>query len=97
VYNDRSNLILGFHGCDESVCEALLNNPNKIKLSKETFDWLGHGMYFWENNYERALLWAKDKKKRGTLKKPAVIGAVIQPGYCCDFTDSNFIQVIKSL
>ncbi|HWW40731.1 hypothetical protein [Pedobacter sp.] len=96
MYNDRPNFILGFHGCDESDCHSLLNSSSKIKSSKEAFDWLGHGMYFWENNYERALIWAKDKKKRGKLKNPAVIGAIIQPGHCCDFTDTKYIEVIKA-
>lgn len=95
MYDQRPNLILGFHGCDESVRDQLLLDPNKYKTSKEDYDWLGHGIYFWENNYERALEWAKDKKKRGTIKKPAVIGAVLQLGNCCDLTDKKSIEVIK--
>lgn len=96
MYNQRPNLIIGFHGCDESTREQLLLNPNKYKASKEKHDWLGHGIYFWENNYERALEWAKDKKQRGTLKNPAVVGAVIQLGNCCDLTDKASIDIVKS-
>ena len=96
MYDVRPNLILGFHGCDEATCQSLLNFPDKIKISKEKHDWLGHGMYFWENNLERALDWAKDKKKRGEVEKPAVIGAILQLGYCCDFLDSRFIKMLKS-
>lgn len=96
MYNQRPNLILGFHGCDESVRDGLMFDPNKYKNSKEVHDWLGHGIYFWENNYERALEWAKDKKKRGKIDKPAVVGAVLQLGNCCDLTDKNSIDVVKS-
>lgn len=96
MYKQRPNLILGFHGCDETVRDQLLMNPNTYKASKETYDWLGHGIYFWENNYERALQWAKDKKKRGTLKNPAVVGAVLQLGNCCDLTDQESIAVVKN-
>ena len=53
-------------------------------------------MYFWENNYERAFQWAQDKKKRGTIKKPAVIGAILHLGYCCDLLDAKFIQMIQN-
>lgn len=95
MYNGRPNLILGFHGCDESIRDKLLLNPNHIRISQESYDWLGHGMYFWENNYERALLWAKDKKARGTLENPSIIGAIIQLGNCCDLTDSSSISLIK--
>ncbi|MFD2918375.1 hypothetical protein ACFS6H_01560 [Terrimonas rubra] len=96
MYNSRPNLIIGFHGCDESIRNHLVQNPNSVKKSQETFDWLGHGFYVWENNYERALKWAKDKKKRGGLTKPAVLGVVLQLNHCLDFTDSAFIDIISA-
>ena len=87
--------MLGFHGCDESVRNQLVQNPNSVKRSQEVFDWLGHGFYVWENNYERALQWAKDKKKRGKLTKPSVLGVVYQLDHCLDFTDSAFIDILS--
>lgn len=95
IYRNRPNLTIGFHGCDELVRNELVNNPNKIKKSQETFDWLGNGFYIWENNYKRALKWAKDKKQRGTLTTPSVIGVVYQLDYCLDFTDSEFIDILS--
>ena len=95
MYDARPNLIIGFHGCDEETRLKVLNQPDKIKVSKEKFDWLGHGMYFWENNYERALQWAEDKQKRGEIKKAAVIGAILQLNYCCDLLDSKYIKTIQ--
>ena len=92
MYNSRSNLIIGFHGCDEKVQKSLLNQPNKIQGSDKPYDWLGHGMYFWENNFERALQWAKDKERKGKIVKAAVVGAVISLDYCFDLTDTNFIN-----
>ena len=94
MYSIRPNLVFGFHGCDVKTSNRLLNEPNKIVFSKKPYDWLGHGMYFWENNYDRALQWAEDKKKRGEIENPAVIGAVLQLGYCLDFLDSHFIRMI---
>ena len=96
MYDVKPNLIIAFHGCDADICKALLNNPNHVKISRKPYDWLGHGMYFWENNYDRALQWANDKKKRGEINKPAVIGALLQPGYCCDFTETKYIQVLRN-
>src|ERR1700744_3150654 len=94
MYNNRPNLMLGFHGCDESIRDHLVNNPNSIKKSEETYDWLGNGFYVWENNYDRALQWAKDKKKRGTLTTPSVLGVIYQLDHCLDFTDSAYIKLI---
>ena len=56
MYSTRSNLILGFHGCEKSEQTKLISNSSYIKSSNESFDWLGHGMYFWENNPRRGLL-----------------------------------------
>ncbi len=52
-------------------------------------------MYFWEHNEWRALQWANEKKKAGTLEKPASIGAVIDLGYCLDLLDSSGIESLK--
>lgn len=95
MYKKRPNLTIGFHGCDESVRDDLVTNPDVVKRSQETFDWLGHGFYVWENNHSRALQWANDKKKRGTLKKPSVVGVLYQLEYCLDFTDSEFIDILS--
>jgi len=95
MYDVRPNIIIGFHGCDKSVRDKLVNSPDEMEYSKKPYDWLGHGMYFWENNYSRAQIWAEEKMKDGSIKNPSVIGAVIHLGYCCDFLDSKYIQVIK--
>ena len=96
MYETRPNLMLGFHGCDESVRDRLVYDPDVIRRSKEVFDWLGHGFYVWENNYERALQWAEDKKKRNpSFGKPAVLGVVYQLDHCLDFTDTVYIRNIE--
>ena len=96
MYSTRSNLILGFHGCEKSEQSKLISNKTYVRSSNESYDWLGHGMYFWENNPQRALLWAKQKKTAGTLKVPAVVGAVLDLGRCLDLLDSNNILLLKS-
>ena len=87
--------MLGFHGCDKSKRDQLIYEPDSIKKSREIFDWLGHGFYIWENNYERALQWAADKHKSGAITNPSVVGVVYQLNYCLDFTDSAFIKIIS--
>jgi len=89
MYNSRPGLLFGFHGCEASTRDALLANPDGIKKSEKPYDWLGHGMYFWENNIDRALQWAKDKKKRGEIEIPAVIGAVLDMGYCRGYKNAG--------
>lgn len=96
LYSSRSNLYIGFHGCDKSVAEAILQGGS-LKPSNNDYDWLGHGIYFWENNEQRALQFAEEASKRKTssIKDPFVIGAVIDLGYCLDLTDMSCLAEIK--
>jgi hypothetical protein len=94
MYNARPGLLIGFHGCDKVRQKELLINSAAMPVSIQPYDWLGNGMYFWENNSERALDWAKDKEAKGKIKEAAVIGAVIDLGHCCDLLDTSFIKMI---
>jgi len=93
MYDVKPNLIIGFHGCERTIRDQLLISPNDYKISQKPFDWLGHGLYFWENNYDRALEWATEKKNRSAITEAAVIGAVLSLGYCCDFPDKRYIRL----
>jgi len=97
IYHSRPNLIIGFRGCDLKVRNELVNKPDTIKISEKSFDWLGHGFYVWENNFDRALSWANQKKKRKDTPKDfhtSVFGVLYQLDYCLDFTDSHFINLL---
>lgn len=98
MYTRRSGLIIGFHGCDKSVQELVIKDSSKdLKPSKNPWDWLGHGIYFWENNPKRALDFAKEQSKRkgSKIKNPAVVGAVLDLGYCLDLMDMDNIALVK--
>lgn len=97
LYSKRSNLVIGFHGCDQSVLEKVLSGQECLSPSLNDYDWLGHGIYFWENNEARALKYAKECMERpaSSIKKPAIIGAVIDLGYCMDLTDSEYLDELK--
>ena len=40
IYSRRSNLIIGFHGCDKSVVEKVLNGYEDLVFSTNDYDWL---------------------------------------------------------
>jgi len=95
MYQCRPNLMIGFHGCDESVKNALVTNPDVVKKSRELYDWLGNGFYIWENNYHRAYQWALEKQVRGNITTPSVVGVVYQLDYCLDFADSQYNDLLS--
>jgi hypothetical protein len=101
MYRAKPGLVIGFHGCDVSVRTAVVLNETKLFPSKNDYDWLGHGIYFWENNRHRAIQFAKElqeqvRKNRAPIVQPATLGAVIDMGYCLDLMDSECLNLIRT-
>lgn len=96
-YADFPITVYAFHGCDESVAEAVFKGDMDLRASINDYDWLGSGIYFWENAPERAMRWAMDQQKRNPdlIKKPAVVGAVVHLGSCLNLMDKSSNQPIR--
>lgn len=102
MYSKRSGLILGFHGCDKEIRDKIISEPGIVlEKSDNEYDWLGGGIYFWENNCQRAFEFAKylsenpPHNKKQKIKTPAVLGAVIDLGSCLDLLDSEYLNLLK--
>ena len=91
MYSKLHNLCLAFHGCSKEVANKVIVEGDSLNASTNKYDWLGNGIYFWENNYKRAEQWAKSKHKDNY----AVIGVVIDLGYCLNLTDSSCTDILK--
>ncbi len=81
-------VIVGFHGCDQATADRVLVTGEPMKPSSNQWDWLGEGIYFWEQNPERAWQFAEEQRARGKITNPSVIGAFIHLGRCFDLTRS---------
>lgn len=90
--------IFGYHGCDRSVAEAVLSGKQELGESENDYDWLGRGIYFWEHGPNRAMEWAEQRSKtdRGSVREPAVVGAVIHLGVCFDLMDTHYTDLMES-
>lgn len=88
LYQHLPGLVLGFHGCDAAVGERVLRgDETHLTRSDNKYDWLGSGIYFWENDPQRAWEFAlegmsKPKQSKGFVETPFVLGAVIDLGFC---------------
>ena len=100
-YQRRPGMVLGFHGCDKAVGEDLLaGHAQHLKSSDNLYDWLGSGVYFWENDPQRALEFAREavgnpRLTKGTIKEPFVIGAVIDLGLCLNLLDRRSLEELS--
>ncbi len=93
--------VLGYHGCDRTAGEKILANRDHVSLSRNSYDWLGDGAYFWENNPVRAMQWAsliKDSPQhfKQRINTPFVVGAIIDLGNCLDLTDAESLEIVRS-
>lgn len=89
LYPIRPGLVLGFHGCEEKVRDAVTGGNQMLRRSTNPYDWLGHGIYFWQNNYQRAWEYAVNPPGKPKYKKPAVLGAVLELGHCLDLVENT--------
>lgn len=86
-YQRHPSFVLGFHGTQKSlVNKVVAGKTDHLLKSVGEFEWLGHGIYFWENDPQRGLEWAKSGNSRKKIKIPGVVGAIIDLGRCLDLT-----------
>jgi hypothetical protein len=80
---------------------AFCETTNTVAISKNRYDWLGEGAYFWENSFERAREWAEFLKKHPPqlnrrVAEPFVIGAIIELRNCLDLSDASSLQIVRA-
>lgn len=99
MYASRPAMVYGFHGTDEDVGRKILNGKEQFRSSDNDYDWLGQGVYFWENNLERAKIYADQdsKRPRSSIKNPFVLGTVIELGKCLDLLDQEWLDYLKQI
>ncbi len=78
----------------------MISGRAELIPSENEYDWLGNGIYFWENNLKRAWQFAEELKhlprsNKQSIINPAVIGAVIDLGECLDLMDSEYLDIVK--
>lgn len=96
----HSSVHIGYHGCDRETGERVLAGEVDLHNSTNDYDWLGDGIYFWENDPERALNWARSvckhgRRSRAMIAEPFVLGAVIQMGNCLDLMQAESIRLVR--
>jgi hypothetical protein len=98
-YSRLPAFVLGFHGCDRALADRVVARSEHLKPSENEYDWLGHGIYFWENNPVRAMDFAQEQAVRargkGKAFEPAVVGAVIDLGNCLDLLNAASIDLVE--
>lgn len=99
LYQPQS--IIGFHSCDKEVALKVLNGADELLPSQNTWDWLGEGIYFWEQNPTRAWEYAEESSLRTQfnkipIKTPFVLGAIIDLKKCLNLVDADSLNILSA-
>lgn len=91
--------VIGFHSCDKKVGIQVLNGKDSLRPSNNNWDWLGDGIYFWEENPGRALEYAEESAERKQfnlvpVSTAFVLGAVIDLGNCLNLVEKESLQIL---
>lgn len=91
--------VTGFYSCDRELGLNVLTGKTDLWLSNNPWDWLGSGIYFWEQNPMRALEYAQDcasgkQFHNGNIKTPFVLGANIELGNCLNLVESQSLAIL---
>ena len=98
MYRSTPSYVLGYHGCSKKFGRKALNSGIALEPSDKDYDWLGPGVYFWENDARRAKEWAQAKAASGSYDDPFVIGAIIDletAWICCSGKISHFCRMLS--
>lgn len=86
--------LIAYHGCDITVRDDLVKGRiQSLDQSRNAYDWLGPGSYFFEGDAKRALMFAEASKAyperrytRLPIATPAAVGAVLCVSSWLDMT-----------
>lgn len=93
---EYSRFVVGYHGGDAHAIRGVLLGEEPLRSSRNDYDWLGSGIYFWEQGPARAFQFAVNEAARRPAKvnSPDVVGAYIFLGTCFDLLDVKFTETL---
>lgn len=90
--------VLGYHGCDLAVAMEVVARRARLDPGRARYDWLGTGIYFWEEDPILALRWARHaaRKRPDLIKTPAVVGAIIEMKDCLNLVQTGTSRILQA-
>lgn len=109
-FDDDHRTVVGYHGTGLTTALKIVNRVEGFRWSRQDFDWLGHGIYFWEYAPEQALNFARLRQKRLKQKQNptaedarraneplAVVASMIRLGFCFDLLEPENVRYLLEI
>ena len=87
--------VVGYHGCQRDFADGVRSGRIPLdhwKPSRNIYDWLGEGIYFWEGSRSRAEEWAK--LQFGVAAD--VLEVEIDLEHCLDLLENTYHNAIRA-
>lgn len=84
-------IVNGYHGTSRHAAAAII--AGTFTLSRNEYDWLGDGLYFFQDAPHRAWEWALEYHGA----EAAVVGAEISLEQCWDLLDTRYTRLMPGL
>ena len=95
-YQIEPIVVTGYHGTSVEAAERILTEG--FKPSQNQWEWLGHGVYFWQDAPLRAYEWGREwLKRRGYDGPVAVVAAEILLVDFMDLLDQQGMRLLRGL
>lgn len=88
------HLLRGFHATSQERAKEI-ESSNRFHLSDNEWDWLGMGVYFYQDTLGFTRRWAEEKHG-GSIENPAVFAADIEYDGFLDLIEHETIVELKS-
>lgn len=81
--------VYGYHGTSQEKAQEIIDRG--FNLSTNDYDWLGTGVYFFQDAPVRALTWARERYP----DSPAVIRSELVLENCIDLLDIDWYPIVR--
>jgi len=85
--------VLGYHGTSATRAQQIMHEG--FRISRNDWDWLGEGVYFWQDAPLRALEWARTWPGAKGGGGRAVIRARLRLAGCMDLLDNDWNELLR--
>ncbi|KFE68262.1 hypothetical protein [Hyalangium minutum] len=89
---DPDRIVIGYHGTRAEQAHLIVAEQ-QMHPSRNPYDWLGDGIYFWEESQKRAIQWAYDRFPGEAI---GVVKASIRLGTCVNLPSQDFDSLLKA-
>lgn len=94
LINSREPVAIGYHGTRLEFARKIIDGD--FFPSKNDWEWLGRGVYFWQDAPHRARAWAREWHTRKGYDGPiAVVAARIRLAAFVDLLDQEGMDLVK--